>query len=128
MAFVFRSGVQVGGTWLEGKTEQNGDIFYDVYEAGLHVSIQSPVNGNIIELNQNVEVEASASEADSLLLFLNGVLISATAGNQLSHTLLADSPGSQWLRVDAKTATEMVSDSVYFLRGAMRLWLHFPKM
>jgi glycosidase len=105
LAFVFRAA---------SGSPQTEDLFYDIYEVGLNVSILLPLNGSIIELNQNVQVEASASEADSLLLYLNGGLIAATAGNQLSHTLMANTPGSQWLRVDAKTDTEMVSDSVYF--------------
>ncbi len=42
MAFVFRSGVQVGGSWLEGKTETGGDIFADVYPSGLFTRINLP--------------------------------------------------------------------------------------
>ncbi len=50
LAFVFRSGVQVGGSWLEGKTETGGDIFADVYPDGLFVRFESPDTDELLVL------------------------------------------------------------------------------
>lgn len=105
MAFVFR------GTTGSPQTE---DLFVDVYEPGLNIKILSPANGAIVELHETITIEAIASQADSMFLFLNANLLAAAEGNSISHDLLADDAGSQWIRISAKLEEEMVSDSVYF--------------
>jgi len=111
MAFVFRSedGSQTG------KTEEGGDIFYDVYESGLNILITSPEESPYIaELNDDILVEGNSSDADSTFLYLDGELIYAETGNTFSTNIVADTYGKHWVVATAKDESETVSDSIYF--------------
>lgn len=115
MAFVFRSGVQVGGSWLEGKTETGGDIFADVYPSGLFVRLEDPSTKELLVLpNDLIRVHALANSADSMFLFENEILVKSVAGNQLTDTLTALISGRQDVRVLAKNASETAVDSFYY--------------
>jgi glycosidase len=115
MAFVFRSGVQVGGSWLEGKTESGGDIFVDVYPDGLFVRFEIPsVNELLVLPGELIQVQASANSADSLFLYENQILIKSVAGNQITETLSATLPGRQNVKVLAKNESETAIDSFYY--------------
>lgn len=105
MAFVFRA---------SANSPQTEDLFVDVYEPGLNISIISPVNGAIIGLNEILTIEAVASEADSMFLYLNSNLLVAVEGNSITYELTAGDPGSQWIRISAEQEEAIVSDSVYF--------------
>lgn len=115
MAFVFRSDEPVGGGYLEGKTATGGDIFVDVYEEGLNVSIIQPQEDVVfLELNEALVIEATANEADSIALYEDDILIQKIASNHLIDTLYALSEGKHWVKVVASTAEESVADSVYY--------------
>jgi 1,4-alpha-glucan branching enzyme len=115
LAFVFRSGVQVSGSWLEGKTSENGDIFYDVFPASLGVKITNPSDNFIfLNLNNTLSVEVSSQLADSTLLFVNGEKVSATTANVLNYTLTASDYGRFLVKAVAKTASASVADSFYY--------------
>ena len=121
MAFVFRSGVQVGGKWLEGKTATNGDILYDVSPSSLNVSITNPAENFIFaDLNQSIPVTVSSLFADSTLLYVNGLKIAGTTANQINTSITASDYGQFLVKAIAKTATGMVADSFYyFVRSAV---------
>ncbi|MBE0660833.1 MAG: T9SS type A sorting domain-containing protein [Bacteroidales bacterium] len=111
MAFVFRASTG---------SPQTEDLFVDVYTAGLNISIVSPQSGAIVELDETLNVQASANEADSMFLFLNANLLSAVEGNSINYALLADTPGTQWIRILAKHDGQSATDSVsFFVRGAV---------
>jgi 1,4-alpha-glucan branching enzyme len=115
MAFVFRSGVQVDGTWLEGKTETGGDIFIDIYEAGLSVSFGQPQQFPVIvKLNESFITEVNAIEADSVFLYRNGNLIKADSGNYLLDTISATDFGKFLVKAMAKNQNGAVVDSFYY--------------
>ncbi len=115
MAFVFRSGVQVGGSWLEGKTETGGDIFVDVYEAGLSVSFSQPQQFPVIvQIDSSFITEVNANEADSVSLFLEGNLIKKVAGGYLIDTITAANFGKFKVKTMAENQTGMVADSFYY--------------
>ena len=115
MAFVFRSGVQVGGSWLEGKTESGGDIFIDVFEAGLSVSISQPQQFPVIvQLNESFITEINANEADSVSLFIDGNLRKKVAGNYLIDTIEAAEFGKFNVKCMAENQTGAVADSFYY--------------
>jgi len=121
LAFVFRSSVQVGGSWLEGKTTTGGDIFYDVSPSSLNVSITNPTENFIFAaLNQSIPVSVSSLFADSTLLYVNGLKIAATNTNQISTSIIASAYGQFLVKAIAKTSTAMVADSFYyFVRPAV---------
>lgn len=115
MAFVFRSATTVGGDWLEGKTETGGDIFIDVFEAGLNVTFTKPqIFPVIVALNESFEVEINANDSDSLAFYLNNVLLQKVAGTSFDTTLVADSYGKFWVKVVASNTETMVADSFYY--------------
>ena len=115
MAFVFRSGTQVGGSWLEGKTTAGGDNFYDVSPSSLNVSITNPTENFIFaNLNQSIPVTVSSLFADSTLLYVNGLKIAATNTNQISTSITASAYGQYLVKAVAKTSSAMVADSFYY--------------
>lgn len=118
MAFVFRSGVQVGGQWLEGKTADQGDIFYDVAVGGLNVSIINPEQKQLLaELNQVIPVEVASIDADSTILTINSNKVAGTTGTSLSYNINADTYGKFWVKATAYANNETVADSFfYFVR------------
>ncbi|HNQ84109.1 MAG TPA: Por secretion system protein, partial [Bacteroidales bacterium] len=115
MAFVFRSGVQVEGAWLEGKTEAGGDIFVDVYEAGLSVSFSKPLYFPVIvQINESFTVEVNANEADNVSLYIDETLVKSMAGNYLSDTITASAYGKYLVKAVATNDTGVVADSFYY--------------
>jgi len=115
MAFVFRSAAQVNGNWLEGKTETGGDIFINVYEAGLHVTFSLPdKNAVLVNLGEQIPVEVQSNIADSIHLLVNGVGIKKVAGNLLSDTITALAYGKYWVKAVANDNTGTVADSFYY--------------
>jgi glycosidase len=115
MAFVFRSGVQVGGSWLEGKTETGGDIFVDVFEAGLSVSFNQPQQFPvIIQIDSSFITEVNANEADSISLFADGTLIKKETGGYLIDTITATNYGKFKIKVIAENQAGSIADSFYY--------------
>jgi len=123
LAFVFRSGVQVGGKWLEGKTETGGDIFIDVYEAGLQIAINLPdKNALLVDLGGQIPIDVKSTLADSIHLLVSGVEIKHTAGNSLTDTLSALNYGKYWVKAIATNATATVADSfLYYVRRPVNI-------
>ena len=118
MAFVFRSATQVGGQWLEGKNDSGGDIFANVYTATINVQIFSPnINPYIVEQGDQINFSAGSSYADSMFLYLNNTLITATNEASINQNVTATDVGTNWLKVAAKNDITTVYDSTsYFVR------------
>ena len=115
MAFVFRSGVQVGGSWLEGKTDTGGDIFIDVYPAGLFTRINLPAeNALLVNPAQQISIEASSNTADSMFLYIDNVLSKSVSGIALTDVVTAAATGKHWIKIRAKNETEEALDSLYY--------------
>jgi glycosidase len=115
LAFVFRSAAQVNGSWIEGKTETGGDIFINVYETGLHVTINLPdKNSLLVNLGEQIPVEVQANLADSVHLLVNGIEIKMVAGNLLTDTITALAFGKYWVKTIATNNTGAVADSFYY--------------
>ncbi len=114
LAFVFRSS---DGS-LTGKTESGGDIFYDLSEGGPAIQITLPeVSPLIVQLNDNIHVEGSSSEADSTFLFNNDMLVYADTGNIFQYDFSVSDNGTNWFMAVAKTANTVVADSFsYYTR------------
>lgn len=115
MAFVFRSGVQVNGSWLEGKTETGGDIFVDIYPEGLFVRFDLPSENELLVLSDElIQIQATSNSADSLFLFHNQTQIKAVEGNLITENISASGEGKQFIYVVAKNQTEEAVDSFYY--------------
>ncbi len=111
MAFVFRN---EDGT-LVGKTDDGGDIYYDVFTSGLNILITIPEESPlIVELNDNIEIGGNSTDADSTFIYDNGELIYADTGFMFNTNIIATSYGKHWIVASAKDQNEVVSDSIYY--------------
>lgn len=118
LAFVFRNsdGSQVG------RDEDGSDIFAEVYEPGLNISISSPTDDYIILPGEQLEINASSNEADSLFLYIDDVFIAKTPGTTLLYTHTENLAGSHLIKVIAENSEEEAIDSVYYYaRGSVQL-------
>lgn len=109
MAFVFRS----ADTNLEGKDDGGADIFVEVFEPGLNISVITPGKNLLVDPGTQVSFEAAASETAGLELFLNNQSVITTTGTTLVHTFDFSIPGDFWLKVTATSAEESDADSVF---------------
>ncbi len=116
MSFVFRSGVQVNSSYLEGKTSENGDIYWNVYEDGLNLSLNKPTGGiYFAEMNDTIPVNVVATGADSIFIFHNQQRVKADSGNTLTDSIIVTSLGKSWITAKAKdTLGNVVADSFYY--------------
>jgi 1,4-alpha-glucan branching enzyme len=117
VAFVFRSGVQVGGSYLEGKTETGGDIFLPIYSAGLNVVITSPAAAPFFpNINDTVAISVVSSHSISLALYLNNNLLTQTSDSSLTYNLPVTDFGKHKIKAVAEGSTGSIKeDSVYFV-------------
>ncbi|PKP52331.1 MAG: alpha-amylase [Bacteroidetes bacterium HGW-Bacteroidetes-1] len=114
MAFVFRSEVEVGGSYLEGKTAQNGDIYYDVFEGGLNVSFIQPDQEQMLaEPGEIIPVVVASMDADSTVLKINNQRVAQTTGNQLEYSIQAAEAGQFRVKAFAYANQEVVVDSFF---------------
>ena len=111
LAFVFRSD---DGS-LVGKTDEGGDIFYEVYVSGLNIMITLPDEvPYIVELNDEILIEGNTTDADSTFIFVDGNIQYLGIGDAFSTTINATDYGKHWIVATAKSGEETVSDSTYF--------------
>jgi len=119
LAFVFRSGTKVNGSYLEGKTASGGDIFYDVYPAALSIKITSPDEDLVfVQLNETFTVKVASSFADSTFLFVDGTRVAATTADSLVYNITPDAYSRVLVKARAVNDTAVVADSFYYyVRG-----------
>ncbi len=111
MAFVFRNEL---GT-IVGRDTDGSDIFVDVYEPGLNVAITSPaIDPLIVEPGDNVHVEILSVLADSLYLYVDGLVVVATDIATISYDITATELGLSEIRVVAKGDGDVKEDSTYY--------------
>lgn len=123
IAFVFRNsdGSKVA------REEDGGDIFADVYEPGLSLSITSPTDDYTILTGESIDAIASSNDADSMFLYIDDLLIQKVSGTVVNYTHTENISGSHKVKVIAKNSEDLVSDSVYYYaRGDVNLELQ-PK-
>jgi len=104
MNFVFRS--------ADG-TKQSNDLFVDVYNEDLYVSITSPSRVNIFEKNQAFTFTSSATGTVDLKLFINNQQIASQSGTSLTQNITLPDAGNYWLKIQATQNTTIKRDSVY---------------
>ncbi|MCK5664296.1 MAG: hypothetical protein KAI17_12470, partial [Thiotrichaceae bacterium] len=102
LAFVLRSGEPyTGTTYYEYKDEGGKDIFVEVFEPGLQVSIISPAKNLLSTINTDIAFEAEATETADLSLFLNNIEEKTLSGTSLTHTFNFPASGDYWVKVIA---------------------------
>jgi len=109
LAFVFRS----EDNTREGKDTGGTDIFYEVYEPGLNITLVNPIVNQLVDPGTSILFEAAASETGTLEMFLDQVNIKSVSGNIIDSTITFDTPGDYWLKVVVTADQESAADSVF---------------
>ena len=117
LAFVFRN---ANGS-REGKTATGGDIFLDVLESGLQISLLSDIEGSVITADHStVTFTVGATKPATIQLKVGDSLIGEAQGNELiaQHTFTA--PGDYTVTATATADGETVTSSLslYYMSAA----------
>ncbi len=112
IAFVFRSAT---APYLEGKTADNSDIFLPLATAGLNVAIINPTEfPQIKQVGESLQVQAVSANSTNLALYLDGSLITQTAGTTVSTSIQFMSIGKKWVKAIATSSSGSTArDSFY---------------
>ncbi len=112
LAFVFRSGEKNGDSFIEVKNN-GADIFYDLVEGELNVSITTPQNGTLWEVGQTYDVKAKAVGAKSLKLYMNDEVIGEnTTGAEIAYQYTPSAPIDLTFKAVASNGETEVEDLV----------------
>ena len=114
LAFVLRSGDKNANGDVLYEVKNNGnDIFYELVEGELNVSITTPQNGSIWEVGQTYDVKAKAVGAKSLKLFMNEEVIGEnTTGEEIVYQYTASQPIDLTFKAVASDGVNEVEDVV----------------
>jgi len=105
-----------------GRDTGGNDIFTDVYKVGLNVNIESPVSGEIVNMNDIVPVVVNASNADLVKFYINNEFIGDYPADGFTYDFQAVNDGKTSFKVEAISADDLVSDSTYvFVRGEVSI-------
>lgn len=120
IAFVFRSGQPIGGSYLEGKTAEQGDIFVEVFNDQsefLFRIIQPGRTNMIVDQNDRFFFEGYTSKTADLRLYDNGELLAEkTNSRSLSDSIIALTEGNHNLLFEAiDTAGKVYRDSIRYI-------------
>ncbi|MDO9154409.1 MAG: alpha-amylase family glycosyl hydrolase, partial [Paludibacter sp.] len=109
IAIVFRN---ADGT-LTGKTSSGGDIFIEVFLAGLNVAFTTPASDQSVALNTAMTIAFGSSVAADLKLLINGTSVkTGTAVTTLSHAYTFSSAIDYTLIAEATAGGVTVKDTV----------------
>jgi glycosidase len=103
-----------------GSLQTKPDIFIDVFESGLNAKFLIPEKSSLVTgLNEAIPVKASATGADSITLYLNGVYLkSGTSPDQVTYTFNAEQYGEFWIKAVAWDKPSFAADSFFvYVRG-----------
>jgi pullulanase/glycogen debranching enzyme len=112
-AFVFRT---ANGS-IVGRAADGSDIYYDMYpvNAGLLASFFHPTSSTILDINEQLSIEAAANQSSTLTLKEDGIVIQTlSAATQLTYNLIATTAGTHLLEFIADNGSTQVIDSAYY--------------
>lgn len=114
IALVFRSGQPYSGSsYYEGKDTGGKDIYVDVFQEGLSVSVVNPAGTLIEEPSVDINFSASSTVTAKLILYLGDNVVKSLNGTEISHVFSFPESGDYWLKVTAALEDELVADSVF---------------
>ena len=118
LAFVFRN---ANGS-REGKTASGGDIFLDVMESGLQISLQSDLDGSVITADHStVTFTVGVTQDATITLTVGDSKIGEAVGKELIAQHLFSNPGDYTVTATATAGGETVSTSLdlYYMSDAL---------
>lgn len=119
VAFVFRNS---DGS-RTGRNQDGSDIFVNIYEGGLYLSITKPDKDCITtEAGAAIEIQAAAVNADSIALFHDSNRIFSVTGLSLNYTLTAAQTGYHSVEAKAYGQGKVVADGFgYLVKGLVEV-------
>jgi 1,4-alpha-glucan branching enzyme len=102
LAFVFRSATTVAGVWREGKSATGGDLFVQIYEAGVFARFESPSTSlyspSFVPSGAEVAIRgvglAEGSTLTKLELFVDGTSVKEVSdSDEIEFTVTASASG-----------------------------------
>lgn len=111
IAILFRN---QAGT-VVGREADGGDIFTDIYAAGLFANITAPQPNSIFEINDAVTITGGSSATASLKIKLNGSNVATASGTTISHNFIASSAGNYTAIVEADNGSSTARDTINFV-------------
>lgn len=113
LAFVFRNAT---GS-IVGRSADGTDIYYDVYAstAGLVAQFFHPTAGSVVDLNEQISINAQSNLPATLTIKENGTILnSITNATELNYQHTATTEGTNLLEFIANDGTTEIIDSVYY--------------
>ena len=98
-----------------GKTTSGGDIFLNVYQAGLNVAFVSPATDGTIAAGTNLTLKANSSVAAALKISVNGTIVksSTTDSTSLTTSYTFSAASDYTLIASATVSNTTVYDTAY---------------
>lgn len=107
MDFVFRT--------PDGNKQTKPDIFIEVYQSGLNIDIQSPVNNSIYQVNSTVDFKIATSSEVDINLYLDKKHVGGITSDSYTTRKAFSEPGDhQVIAVARNDEGIIVKDSAYF--------------
>ena len=105
IAIVFRSS--------DGSQQSRPDIFIQIFEAGLNVTITNPSNNDVFELNDNISITAESSATADLEIKVNDISIGTViGGTSISSDYTFTTYGIFTINVSATQNSETKEDTI----------------
>ena len=98
-AFVFRNAAA---------SAQTSNLFYEVYDDGLHVRIDDPSTSPLITSPKTFTIKAVASVSSALTITVDAASIATVTGTEITGTYEANTPGAHEVKVTATANGETV--------------------
>jgi 1,4-alpha-glucan branching enzyme len=114
IAFVFRNS---DGS-LQGKTASGGDIFADVYEVGLAISITSPTTQPyFVDESSNFDITIEGSEATSVVIKIDETTVhtETASPNSFTYNVTQTTAGTHELVVEATDGSETLTEKFIYV-------------
>jgi glycosidase len=99
-----------------GDKQTSPDIFINVFPVGLNVTFTLPVKSSFVtELNKKVIIQASATLADSISLYVNNIYVrSVTTADLLTDTIIPVQYGEFRVKAIAWAKPAFAADSFFY--------------
>ncbi len=96
--------------------QTNPDILIDVFQVGLNVTFNLPAKYSFVTgLSDQILIQASATMADSVSLYINDQFIkSGLTAELVTHTIMTDDYGEFWVKAVAWDKPNFAADSFFF--------------
>jgi 1,4-alpha-glucan branching enzyme len=111
IAILFRN---EGGD-VSGRAADGGDIFIEIYKAGLFASFTKPTSNSIYSVGETVAFMSESSASGTHDISLNGSLLKTGSGTTISHSLSANTAGNYEATLSVDDGSTTATDTVNFV-------------